>query len=50
MLHQWKSLAVLELADECATEQELINFLGEVAVEFEHLDQFADWVLKRRPY
>jgi hypothetical protein len=50
VLHQWKPLSSIELADELATEQVLVNFLGNLAVKFEHLDEFAAWVLKRRPY
>lgn len=50
VLHSWKPLASVEFNDELATEQAIVNFLGHVALQFEHLDEFTDWVLKRRPF
>ena len=50
VLHQWRPLSSLELADERATEQRLVNYLAQLAVEFEHLDDFAEWVLMRQPF
>lgn len=50
LLHPWKHLASLELDNELATEQRLVNFLGQVALDFESLEEFREWVLKRRPF